>query len=120
MKTAKKVNEYNQAWSEYSKENGTVNQSLVSFVAKKVNQGAKSDFHNFCLSLFIDETGAQLSAKVINKKYYKDIASFCKYGEEYKITRTDKNGCKTTTTHVRKCSEFIIFRYFWQLYKASK
>lgn len=116
----KKQNEYQQSWSEYSKENGTINQSLVAFVAKKSNQSAKSDFHKFCVGLFTDENGTPLSAKVINKKHYKDIATFCKYGEEYKITRTDKNGCKTTTVHIRKCSEYIIFRYFWQLYKATK
>lgn len=109
----KKQNDYLRFWKNISKDNGTINSCLVTFIAKVKEQKEKDEFTKFVLAFIGDK-----SNKEINKLCYDTIKEFTKYGQEYTRTTIDKNGCKTTTTHIYKCSEFKIYQYFYSLFKV--
>jgi hypothetical protein len=107
--SVKNVSNFAKFWNNLKENKGTVNKCLIDFV-NTCNMAKGDNFTKFCNSLFDGKTNKEL-----NKKYYKDIATACKYGE----TITIKKNESTTIQYTKKCSEFDIYKYFYNLYKKA-
>jgi hypothetical protein len=113
VKKASVKSEYQKEWNAYSNEKKTINKSLVDFANTQRHINSGTMFNKFCLACFNNQDGAPKTNKEINSKYYNAVKEFCGYGE----IKTQKRG-DTTIQFEQKCSEFIIFRFFWLLYKT--
>lgn len=108
--SAKNVNNYIKFWNNLKENKGTINKCLVDF-RNSCLLAKENDFTKYCLALFGDK-----SNKVLNGEYYNEIKETFKIGTTVSYKKNDD----TIVQYERKCSEYDIYCYFYQLYKKSK
>lgn len=108
----KKQSTFVKYWRNLSEQQGTINFCLRAFV-DLCEVSEKSDFNTFVLN----QVGKNF--KDFNKYHYKGIKCVGKVGEVATITRKIKGG-EQIIQYTRKCSLFVVYRYFWKLYKAQQ
>lgn len=113
MKKMTKKSEYVNEWNVLKSNVGTINKCLTDFVNNIKSGKTDTNFQKFVLS----QVSECDSNKALNNKFYSAIKEFGKIGQERTTKRTDKNGCETITKSIIKCSEYVVFRYFWNQYK---
>jgi hypothetical protein len=107
--SAKNVNNFTKFWNNLKENKGTINKCLIDF-RNSCLLAEENDFAKYCLSLFGDK-----SNKVLNGEYYSEIKATYKIGAIVSYKKNDD----TTVQYERKCSEYDIYRYFYQLYKKA-
>ena len=109
--SAKNVNNYIKFWNNLKENKGTINKCLTDF-RNSIEIAKEDDFTKYCKNIFAKYE----SNKALNKTYYDKIKETFKIGT---IVSYKKNE-DTIVQYERKCSEYDIYRYFYQLYKESK
>ena len=106
-----KANNFLKEWNNLKENKGTINKCLVDF-QNTINLSKETEFTKFCKQCFAKYD----SNKALNKEYYAKIKETFKIGTIVSYKKNDD----TTVQYERKCSEYDIYRYFYQLYKESK
>lgn len=109
--SVKSVNNFAKFWNNLKANKGTINKCLIDF-RNSIELARDDDFTKFCKGIFAKYE----SNKALNKAYYDKIKESFKIGT---IVSYKKNN-DITIQYERKCSEYDIYRYFYQLYKESK
>lgn len=109
---AHKQSTFVKYWRNLSEQRGTINFCLRSFI-DLCEVSENSGFNTFVLIQSGD------NFKEFNKKHYKGIKKVGKVGEVATVTRKI-NGGTQTNQYTRMCSIFVVYRYFWKLYKAQQ
>lgn len=109
--SAKNVNNYIKFWNNLKENKGTINKCLIDFKTS-IEMAKEDDFVKFCKNIFAKYE----SNKTLNKVYYNKIKETFKIGTIISYKKNDD----TIVQYERKCSEYDIYRYFFQLYKESK
>jgi hypothetical protein len=109
--SVKSVSNYAKFWNNLKENKGTINKCLIDF-RNSVELSQEDEFVKYCKNIFAKYE----SNKALNKAYYDKIKATFNIGT---IVSYKKNE-STTIQYVRKCSEYDIYRYFYQLHKESK
>lgn len=109
--SANNVSNYIKFWNNLKENKGTINKCLTDF-KNSIEIAKDDDFTKYCKNLFAKYE----SNKALNKAHYNKIKEIFNIGA---IVSYKKNN-DTTIQYERKCSEYDIYRYFYQLYKESK
>ena len=108
--SVKNVNNYIKFWNNLKENKGTINKCLIDF-KNSIEIAKEDDFVKYCKSIFAKYE----SNKALNKAYYDKIKDTFKIGSIVSYKKND-----TTVQYERKCSEYDIYRFFYQLHKESK
>lgn len=109
--SVKSVNNFTKFWNNLKENKGTINKCLIDF-KNSIEIAKDDDFVKFCKSIFTKYE----SNKALNKAYYDKIKETFKIGTIVSYKKNDD----IIVQYKRKCSEYDIYRYFYQLYKESK
>lgn len=109
--SAKNANNFTKYWNNLKENKGTINKCLLDF-KNSIEEAKDDDFVKFCKSIFAKYE----SNKALNKAYYDKIKDTFKIGSIVSYKKNDN----TTIQYERKCSEYDVYRYFYQLHKESK
>lgn len=107
----KNVSNYIKFWNNLKENKGTINKCIVDF-KNSIEIAKDDDFTEYCKKVFAKYE----SNKALNKAYYNKIKDSFKIGTIVSYKKNDD----TTIQYERKCSEYDIYRFFYQLYKEDK
>lgn len=104
MKTNKKVS----LWKEEIKSQmGTINSCIAQFRVYVQESKTLAD-------MFPEFANSETSNKALNAKYYSHIKEEYNIGSTITRKRTDKNGCVTEYSYIRKCSVWDVYSYLYK------
>lgn len=107
----KNVNNFTKYWNNLKENKGSINKCIIDF-RNSIEIAKDDDFVKYCKNIFAKYE----SNKALNKAYYNKIKEAFKIGTIISYKKNDN----TTIQYERKCSEYDIYRYFYQLYKEGK
>jgi hypothetical protein len=108
--SAKNVNNYVKFWNNLKENKGTINKCLIDF-RNSVELSNDDDFTKYCKNVFAKYE----SNKALNKAYYDKIKEMFKIGSIISYKKNDD----TIVQYERKCSEYDIYKYFYNLHKKA-
>ena len=109
--SVKSVSNYVKFWNNLKENKGTINKCLIDF-KNSIEVAKEDDFTKFCKDIFAKYE----SNKALNKAFYDKIKETFKIGTTISYKKNDD----TIVQYDRKCSEYDIYRYFYQLHKEGK
>ena len=109
--SVKNVGDYVKFWNNLKENKGTINKCLTDF-RNSIEIAKDDNFTKYCKDIFAKYE----NNKALNKSYYDKIKDTFKIGTTISYKKNDN----TIVQYERKCSEYDIYRYFYQLYKESK
>jgi hypothetical protein len=108
--SVKNVNNFTKFWNNLKENKGTINKCLIDF-KNSVELSKDDDFVKYCKNIFAKYE----SNKALNKAYYDKIKDTFKIGSIVSYKKNDD----TIVQYERKCSEYDIYKYFYNLHKKA-